>query len=118
VRAPFIGVLIPTHRGFNILTNLSLNRFRIAADKEESKKGITQFKRIGLEGMNSYSGWVWVLSGRILAIGLVERDHTRRPDRSAVPTGLVEWVACREEEGAGGLGLGQDSDPWPKENRK
>jgi hypothetical protein len=76
VRAPFIGVLIPTRRGFNILTNLSLNRFRITADKEESKKRITRFKRIGLEGMNSYSGWVWILSGQILAIRLKERVRT------------------------------------------
>jgi hypothetical protein len=29
----FIGVLIPTRRGFDILTNLSLNRVQITADK-------------------------------------------------------------------------------------
>jgi hypothetical protein len=48
--------------------------------------------------MNSYSGWVWVLSGQILAIGLKERVRTRRPDRSAVQAGLAEWVACGEEK--------------------
>jgi hypothetical protein len=41
------------HRGFSILTNLSLNWFQIASDMDESKKGMTQFKRTGLMGMNS-----------------------------------------------------------------
>jgi hypothetical protein len=61
-------------------------------DKEESEKGITWFKRTQLAGMNSYSGRVWVLLGQILAIGLGERVHTQRPDRSASPAGWVEWA--------------------------
>jgi hypothetical protein len=58
VRAPFIGVLIPTRRGFDILANRSINWFRITTDKEELEKGITRFKQTGLAGMNSYSGRV------------------------------------------------------------
>jgi hypothetical protein len=37
--ALFIGVLIPRCRGFDILTNLSQNRTRIATDKGKSRKG-------------------------------------------------------------------------------
>jgi hypothetical protein len=84
--------LVPTRRGFDILTNLSPNRVRITADKEESEKGITRFKQIGLAGINSYSGRVWVLSSRILAIGLAEQVHTRRPDRPATRAGWDEWA--------------------------
>jgi hypothetical protein len=35
----FIGVLIPTHRGLDILTNLSPNWLRITADKMDSQRG-------------------------------------------------------------------------------
>jgi hypothetical protein len=35
----FMGVLVPTHRGFGILTNLSPTRFRIIADKENLRRG-------------------------------------------------------------------------------
>jgi hypothetical protein len=37
--ALFIGVLIPTRRGLDILTNLSPNRLRIAANKMDSQRG-------------------------------------------------------------------------------
>jgi hypothetical protein len=36
----FIGVLIPTRRGLDILTNLSPSRLQITVDKRESQKGI------------------------------------------------------------------------------
>jgi hypothetical protein len=35
----FIGVLVPTRKGFSILTNLSPSRFRVAADKEKLERG-------------------------------------------------------------------------------
>jgi hypothetical protein len=35
----FIGVLVPTRRGFGILTNQSPTRFRIIADKENLRRG-------------------------------------------------------------------------------
>jgi hypothetical protein len=35
----YIGVLVPTHRGFGILTNLSPTRFWIIADKEKLRRG-------------------------------------------------------------------------------
>jgi hypothetical protein len=69
-RALFTGVLIPTCRGFDILTNLSQNRFQNEADKEKSEEGRTQFKRTVLTGMNLDSGRIWVLLGHILAIRL------------------------------------------------
>jgi hypothetical protein len=78
------------HRGFNILTNLSLNWFWITVDKEESEKGITW-----LAGMNSYSGQVWVLSGRILVIKLAEWVRTQQLDWPVAPTGWAKW-AMRE----------------------
>jgi hypothetical protein len=34
-----VGVLVPTHRGFGILTNLSPTRFQIIADKENLRRG-------------------------------------------------------------------------------
>jgi hypothetical protein len=43
-RELFIGVLICMHRGFGILTNLSLNRLQTAVDKEKSEAGEAQFK--------------------------------------------------------------------------
>jgi hypothetical protein len=35
----FIWVLVPTRRGFGILTNLSPTRFQIIADKENLRRG-------------------------------------------------------------------------------
>jgi hypothetical protein len=35
----FIGVLVPTRRGFGILTNLSPTQFQIIADKENLRRG-------------------------------------------------------------------------------
>jgi hypothetical protein len=35
----YIGLLVPTHRGFGILTNLSPTRFRIVADKANLSRG-------------------------------------------------------------------------------
>jgi hypothetical protein len=35
----YIGLLVPTRRGFGILTNLSPTRFRIAADKANLRRG-------------------------------------------------------------------------------
>jgi hypothetical protein len=34
-----IGVLLPTRRGFNILTNVSPTQFRITVNKEKSERG-------------------------------------------------------------------------------
>jgi hypothetical protein len=35
----YIGLLVPTHRGFGILTNLSPTRFQITADKANLRRG-------------------------------------------------------------------------------
>jgi hypothetical protein len=39
LRPLYIGVLVPTHRGFGILTNLSPTRFLIIADKANLRRG-------------------------------------------------------------------------------
>jgi hypothetical protein len=72
----YIGVLVSTHRGFSILTNLSPSQRQFTPDKRELEKGTAQFKRTRLAGMNSYSGQVWDLLGRILAIELALRVRT------------------------------------------
>jgi hypothetical protein len=37
--ATYIGLLVPTRRGFSILTNLSPTRFRIAVDEANLRRG-------------------------------------------------------------------------------
>jgi hypothetical protein len=47
----FIGVLIPTRRRLDILTNLSPTQLQIIADKKESQKGINS---VSTESANGY----------------------------------------------------------------
>jgi hypothetical protein len=70
--------------------------------------------------MNSDSGWVWVLSGRILYIRLAERVHAWQSLQPMATDVLgLSWAAHRRGEGEAswpdsGMKLGFD----PKPNRE
>jgi hypothetical protein len=102
-RPVYIGVLIPTRRGFRVLPILSPSRLQIAADTENSGRGYIRFKRIALTGMNSDSGQVNGLLGWVSLNGSGFTAGTECARLLAGPTALASW-AVGPHVGGGRLG--------------
>jgi hypothetical protein len=105
-RSIYIGVLVPTHRGLEVLLNLSPSRLHIIANMEKSGRGYIWFKRIALTGMNSDLGLTGYRSGFTAGMGRARLLGRRSARRRRAVGPLCGLRATRGKEGqAGSAGI-------------